>query len=215
MFDAGIEEELAEGELDQSGSIKAYFYQSLSRVCEKRNTDASESSLAYIVNLLCQYVRADQFFEWNQETGYDLRPLALLYGEAVNAVDGQHRMSTLRRLGDVALFVSGLFGPSLARKPVGVDYYIDMGGGAYGWLSDNLAGRTNPPLDSVVFRELSERFGDFVNLLDEFADCSSLRSDKDLITLYEQWLCNKNPSVACKIREKGVAISHVDNHSRH
>ena len=215
MYNAVIEEGLADEVLDRSGSIKVYFYQSLNLICEKRSTDASESSLAYIVNLLCQYVRADQFFEWNQETGYDLRPLALLYGEAVNSVDGQHRMSTLRRLGDIALFVSGLFGPSLARKPAGVDYYIDMGGGAYGWLSDSLEGRSNQPLNSDVFRELSERFGDFVNVLDEFADCSSLRSDKDLITLYEQWLRNNDPSVARKISEKGVAISHVDNHSRH
>ena len=168
--------------------VKDYFYHSLNKVCERRSTEASDSSMAYIVNLLCQYVRVDQLFEWNQETGYGLQPLALIYGEAINAPDEQHRISALRRLGDNALFISGLFVTSLVRKPVNVNYYIKMGGGAYGWLSEHLERQHSSSLHPEVFRELSERFADFVGVLDEFADSSSLRSDKDLLRLYEHWL---------------------------
>ena len=179
--------------------VKDYFYHSLNEVCERRITEASDSSKAYIVNLLCQYVRVDQLFEWNQDSGYGLQPLALMYGEAINARDEHHRISALRRLGDIALFISGLFVTSLVRKPVDVNYYIKMGGGAYGWLSDQLERQPGSSLRPEVFRELSERFADFVGVLDEFADSSSLRSDRDLLRLYEHWLTTKDENFADKV----------------
>lgn len=189
--------------------VKDYFYQSLNQVCERRSTEASDSSMAYIVNLLCQYVRVDQLFEWDRDSGYGLQPLALMYGEAVNARDERHRISALRRLGDIALFISGLFVTSLVRKPVDVNYYIKMGGGAYGWLSENLERQQKPSLHPEVFRELSERFADFVGVLDEFADSSSLRSDKDMLRLYEHWLNTNDSSFADKVVDKKVSAANV------
>ena len=183
--------------------VKDYFYRSLNEVCERRDTEASDSSKAYIVNLLCQYVRVDQLFEWNQDSGYGLQPLALMYGEAINARDEHHRISALRRLGDIALFISGLFVTSLVRKPVDVNYYIKMGGGAYGWLSDHLERQSGSSLHPEVFRELSERFVDFVGVLDEFADSSSLRSDRDLLRLYEHWVITKDENFAGKVVDPG------------
>jgi hypothetical protein len=199
----------------ETGELKEYFFDSISRICERRSLESSDSSIAYIVNLLCHYVRSEQLFDWDQEAGYDIRPLALLYGEAMQAKDQMHRLSTLRRLGDVALFISGMFNASLSRKPVGLDYYINMGGGAYGWLSDDLENSANVSLNYEVFRELSERFQDFVGILDEFADGSSLRGNKDLISLYELWLESKDPRVAEKIKQKGIAVSGVSNQLKH
>ncbi|MGI9317021.1 MAG: hypothetical protein ACR2QW_06795 [bacterium] len=195
--------------------VKDYFYQSLNEVCERRSTEASDSSLAYIVNLLCQYVRVDQLFEWNQDSGYGLQPLALMYGEAVNARDEHHRISALRRLGDIALFISGIFVTSLVRKPVDVNYYIKMGGGAYGWLSENLERQSGSSLHHEVFRELSQRFGEFVGVLDEFADSSSLRSDKDLLKLYEHWLSNNDTNIAGKVVDNNFATIDVRNELIH
>lgn len=196
--------------LTTTGCVKDYFYQSLNKVCERRSTDASDSSLAYIVNLLDQYVRVDQLFEWNQDTGYGLQPLALMYGEAVNARDEQHRISALRRLGDIALFISGLFVTSLVRKPVDVNYYIKMGGGAYGWLSESLQRQSRSSLNPDVFRELSQQFGEFVGVLDEFADTSSLRSDKDMLKLYEDWLSSSDPAIASKLSKASVASNETE-----
>ncbi|MGB5705737.1 MAG: hypothetical protein WBM41_02830 [Arenicellales bacterium] len=198
-----------------TGCVKDYFYQSLNKVCERRSTDASDSSLAYIVNLLDQYVRVDQLFEWNQDTGYGLQPLALMYGEAVNARDEQHRISALRRLGDIALFISGLFVTSLVRKPVDVNYYIKMGGGAYGWLSESLQRQSRSSLNPEVFRELSQQFGEFVGVLDEFADTSSLRSDKDMLKLYEDWLSSNDPATASKLSQTSVASNGTEKNLIH
>ena len=134
---------------------------------------------------------------------------------ALASSDQKHRMSVLRRLGDVALFISGLFNASLSRKSVGVDYYINMGVGAYGWLSDSLENNSSVPLHHEVFRELSEWFPQFVNILDEFADNSGLRGNKDLIALYELWLNNNDPRLAEKIKQKGLPVSSVSNRYTH
>ncbi len=199
----------------ETGNLKLFFYQSLSGICQRRSVNSSDSSIAYVVNLLCHYARSDQLFDWNQERGYDIQPLALLYGEAVEATNQKHRASALRRLGDVALFISGMFSASLRRKPVGVDYYINIGGGAYGWLSDNLISRRSVPLNHEVFRELSERFSEFAGILDEFADSSGLRGNKDLLSLYELWLQNNDTRFASKISQKGMPVSGISSQFTH
>ncbi len=195
--------------------LKACFYDSISEICHRRKLDSSDCSIAYVVNLLCHFARSDQFFQWDNDNGYELPPLALLYGEATQAINLKHRVSALRRLGDIALFVSGIFSQSLARKPIGVDYYITMGGGAYAWLSENLQTRQSVKLDHEVFRELSCRFSDYVNILDEFADNSGFRGNRDLISLYELWLKNNDARIADKIKRKGVAICNVNNRRTH
>jgi hypothetical protein len=199
----------------ETGNLRSYFHKALGEICDRRNLETSDSSLAYIVNLLCEYSRSDQFFDYDRTAGYDIRPLALLYGDALEAPDQKQRMSALRRLGDVALFISGLFSTSLSRKPAGVDYYIDMGCGAYGWLSNDLENCGNAILNSEVFRELSEWFPQFVSVLDEFADNSGLRGNRDLISLYELWLHNKDPRLAEKIRQQGINVSSVSNRFTH
>ena len=54
-----------------------------------------------------------------------------MYSDALEEESGEARNQILRRLGDVALFISGVFSRSLKRRVVDVDYYIAMGGGAY------------------------------------------------------------------------------------
>jgi hypothetical protein len=199
----------------ETGNLKLFFYQSLSGICQRRSVDSSDSSIAYIVNLLCHYARSDQLFDWDQERGYDIQPLALLYGEAIQATNQKHRVSALRRLGDVALFISGMFSASLRRKPIGVDYYINIGGGAYGWLSDNLESRKSVPLNHEVFRELSERFSVFVSILDEFADDSGLRGNKDPISLYKLWSKNSDSQIAGNIKHKRLPINGINSQFVH
>ena len=113
------------------------------------------------------------------------------------------------------MFVAGLFGPSLTRKLAGMNYYIDMGGGAYGMLSTDLEAGSGGSMDPDVFRELSERFSDFVGMLDEFAQDSTLRTDKDLITLYEHWLRNNDTASASRLAASGVAVSNIQSGLHH
>jgi hypothetical protein len=196
----------------ETGNLKNYFYQSLSEICSKQQKDTSDDSIAYIVNLLCDYSRSDRLFTWDKEIGYNLSPLALMYGDAVQTQDPKQRASALRRLGDVALFISGIFNASLTRKPVGIDYYINMGGSAYGWLSDNLETDNRSSLDHSVFRDLSERFSNYVRVLEEFAGSTVLRKDNDATALHRQWVENTNAHSEAK-NKRGVPSTPITDNS--
>lgn len=173
-------------ELIETTSLKAFFHDEINGVLDRRHPSLSEDARAYTVNLLYQFSRSDRFFEWYEQR-IDLRPLAMLYGEAVQTQSLHERRQMLRRLGDIALFMAGVFGPSLERKPVGLDYYINMGGGAYDWLSESLAASGEKSLRWQIFHELAENFAQMVRALDEFAASSGLRGDPDRIALDEAW----------------------------
>ncbi|GJL81269.1 MAG: hypothetical protein DHS20C01_09030 [marine bacterium B5-7] len=160
--------------LIETTSLKSYFHDSISTILDKNESDVGDDTRAYLINLLQHFSRSDRFFEWFEQRT-TLRPLALLYGEAVQARNVSERRAMLRRLGDVALFVAGIFRPSLERKVVGVDYYINMGGGAYDSLSDSLAHTGKSSLNWQTFKELAGNFETIVDVLDEFAESSGLR----------------------------------------
>ncbi len=181
-----MEMQTQEHELIETTSLKAYFHDEINGVLDRRHASLSEDARAYTVNLMYHFSRADRFFEW-YEKRVSLRPLAMLYGEAVHAQSLHERRLMLRRLGDIALFMAGVFGPSLDRKPVGVDYYINMGGGAYDWLSESLAASGEGTLRWQTFHELAENFADMVRALDEFAATSGLRGDPERVALDEEW----------------------------
>lgn len=172
--------------LIEATSLKAYFHDELNGILERRHQDFSDDTRAYMVNLLHQFSRSEQCFEWYQER-VTLRPLAMLYGEALHARNLHERRQMLRRLGDIALFIAGLFGPSLERKCVGVDYYINMGGSAYDWLSDSLATTHDRSLQSETFRELAQNFEEMVMALDALAATSGMRGNPEFNAIKEQW----------------------------
>ncbi len=198
----------------EATSLQAYFHDSLSDVFKQHDTQLTQEAHAYIVNLLFHFSRSEQVFDWHEKR-LTLKPLALLYGEAVHAKSNGERLLLLRRLGDVALFVAGIFGPSLDRKAVGIDYYIDMGGGAYDWLSDNLENGGKHSMSWETFRELAVKFEKLVSALDSFAQNSCLRGDSGLIRLYEKWLRSKDPKCAEQLRKQGVPVSSVDSKLTH
>jgi hypothetical protein len=66
---------------------------------------------------------------------------------------------------------------------VDVDYYVNIGGVAYGTL-----GRRETDALSPVFAELAENFIGFVDVLSEVSERSACASNSDLLRLYERWL---------------------------
>jgi hypothetical protein len=187
----------------EATSLKQFFHGELETVLGRRDSDLSADGRAYLVNLLLQYSRSEHCFEW-YERRLTLRPLAMLYGEAAHAGNLREKRLLLRRLGDIALFIAGMFGPSLERKPVGVDYYIDMGGCAYDWLSDSLSASGGGALSADTFRELARKFEEIVDALDELAGNSGARRQHDLLSLYQRWLLTGDAAVADRLRRKGV-----------
>ena len=85
------------------------------------------------------------------------------------------------------------------RKLVDVDYYVSLGGFAYGALS-----RVETDTLSPVFAELAEKFARFVDVLSEVSERSSCSSNADLLRLYERWMKTGSPRSAQLLAERGV-----------
>ena len=65
--------------------------------------------------MLTLFSRSEDLYEDDGEV-YGLRPLALMLADAAESSSPQERNYALQRIGDIALFISGFFIDSLARK---------------------------------------------------------------------------------------------------
>lgn len=183
--------------------VREYFRDSITAALNHQQVDAAEDTVHYIVNLLAYFTQADKLF-MNASEGVGLEPLALIYAEAVEASRPEQRHQALRRLGDVALLISGLFSSSLNRKPVDIDYYIAMGGAAYGFLCDLSRGTVRGKALGAIFDELSRKFQRFVDVLAEVGEKTSMNSSTDIMRLYEVWLRTGSPRSAARLRQLGI-----------
>lgn len=195
--------------------VKEFFRDAVVDAIHNQHVEARESTVFYVVNLLCYFARVDRFFEWTPD-GFTLRPLALIYRDALEANSQSQRNTALRRLGDVSLFVAGIFTESLNRKVVDVNYYIAMGGNAYSHLSDSLLESARAITDPTVFFELSEKFSEFVSVLNEVGEKSNVGTHKDILCLYEEWMRTNSPRAARRLRMLGIQVSpNTVSQSRH
>jgi len=195
-------------------NVKEYFRDSVTTALSNQKVDAGEDTVYYIVNLLDYFTQANKLFSYTPE-GVTLQPLALIYAEAVEAASVEARHQILRRLGDVALLISGLFSSSLNRKLVDVDYYIAMGGTAYGYLSDLNRGTQRGKAFCAIFGELSEKFQLFADVLSEVGERNSTNSCTDIMRLYEIWLRTGSKRAADKLRKLGIVPAQGSISRRH
>jgi hypothetical protein len=198
-----------------SRSVEDFFHDALQSALGNQQIEASADTVRYVVNVLSAFSRTDRLYQHTGD-GYGLKPLALLYADAVYSTNTTERNYALRRLGDVALFIAGLFSHSLNRKLVDVDYYVAMGGSAYGQLSSNvLASRTGTAM-SPVFAELSRKFTDFVDALAEIGEDANFNNDSDLLRSYEVWLRTGSRRAREHLRRAGIQPSEFNvSRSRH
>jgi len=183
-------------------SLQEFFKDSVADAMAKQGLAAGDHTAYYIVNLLTLFARHEALYEGGQP-GPGLQPLALLLAAAAEAPEREVRNAMLRRVGDTSLFVAGFLGDGFARKLVDVDYYIDMGGAAYGSLSDNVRGTREGRAFGGVFAELAEKFRDFVDVLAEIRDTGTAAA-VDVLRLYEVWLRTGSQRAARLLREHGI-----------
>lgn len=186
-----------------SANIREYFHQCVVQAVHNQHVAAEEHTVCYVVNLLTEFARTERLLDRTSE-GADLKPLAFLYGEAVSAVNPEIRNRALKRLGDLALFIAGMFPDSLNRKLVDVDYYIAMGGNAYGHLSDVMRGSVVTRSYGSVFEELARKFAAFVDVLGEVSEQSQHTTDAGVLRVYEIWLRTRSPRAARKLASLGI-----------
>ena len=181
-------------------NLQDYFRTSIDDVVNRQQVDIDPHAAHYVVNMLTLFSRSDELYEDDGEV-YGLRPLALMLADAADAESVEQRNHLLQRIGDVALFISGFFSDGLASKAVDVDYYIQMGGNAYGSLSDEVRHTFRGRVVADVFQELAIKFQLVVDVLNEISDGPS---DRDLLRAYEVWRRTGSRRAEQLLRRNGV-----------
>ena len=182
---------------------RQYFQDAIQSAISNQKFSTSDESVVYLVNMLLSFVRADQLFDKTTD-GMMIKPLAVIYAEALQARTENDRSLTMQRLGDLALFISGLFANSLNRSLVDLDYYMVMGGNAYSYLADCSKTAKRHLVMRQVFDDLSTRFACFVEVLAEVGDDAGINSNTDIMRLYELWQITGSDRVARKLRDQGI-----------
>ena len=179
-----------------AGDLDSYFRAHVDKALKEEQLEPATLTEEYLVRLLAAYAAQP----------IEDRPLALRLFEALGA-SPRERRTQLREIGDTSLYLSGFWADSLSGKLVDVDYYIEMGGTAYGELARASREADALPL-ATVFAELATHFARFVEVLMIISHrtCRD-RSNRDVVRLYERWLRTKSRWAARSLAEAGVMPS--------
>ena len=189
-----------------SPNVREFFRDSLGEALARQQVEAEDHTVHYVVNLLTLFTRAEELYG-DAPAGRSMPPLAHMLAEAVEADTERDRDRRLQRLGDVALFMAGFFPDFFARKPVDVDYYIRMGGAAYGTLADRARPSSGSEAFGGVFAELACKFAAFVDVIGEIADLGRRYTSRDILRLYELWLATGSRRARTRLAALGVRFS--------
>ncbi len=179
--------------MDQAESLEAFFQQQVDRALKEKGLETGNLTEFYLVQLLATYAHHS----------IDERPLALKMLEAQEA-DAPGRRERLREVGDTSLFVSGFWSDSFARRIVDVDYYIGLGGTAYGELARTGPGWARDPYGNV-YEALAENFSRFVDVLTLVSHRMMPEPGaQDILKLYQRWTKTRSRWAAKRLAGLGV-----------
>ena len=181
---------------------REFFHGAIQAAIDNQQLKVADETVVYLGNLLTSFINSDRLYDQTPD-GVMIRPLAWYYQEALEARTSNEKTVALRRLGDISLFISGLYAQSLSRSLVDVDYYISMGGNAYGFLSDS-GTRTVTLGLKEVFQELSRKFTELIDVLSEVGESTHISTNNDVLRLYEIWLKSGSRRAAGKLRQFGI-----------
>lgn len=191
----------------EASSMEFFFHGCISDTVSTRKIKVCEETIVYLTHLLAQFSRSQRFFS-NDKNGIGLQPLALLYTSALASQNDTEKKELLKRLGDLALFVSGWFAQGLERKNISLDYYIEMGELAYQWLGEAHDVSSRNRALAETFSDLSQYFSEFVDVLNEIHLTMEGSSNEDLLRIYELWLRTGSKKVAELLRTRGIEVNH-------
>lgn len=174
-------------------TLSDFFRELLQSAMSTHEVESSESTECYLVGLLESFAHPPA--DWNE------RPLALDYLESFqNPVT--HRYAKLKRVGDTALFLSGIFMDHLERRLASTDYYMSIGRSAYRHLAH--LNRPSAASKDAVFAEISERFPEFVRVFSEISLAQIFPGESQMVKIYTRWLRTRSKQDAQWLMRHGI-----------
>lgn len=168
-------------------SLEEFFQTELQKALLVERLDLGGEATSYLLQLFVEFNQPEILHRANRPDETGTPALFRLYEQAQQGGVGE-RFQAFRHLGDVSLFVSGLFGAHVAgrRSLVGIDYYVDMGQSAYAQAATlSRQGGFGP-----LLCELAEKFRPLVEVLGRMAERTNLPVANDMGSLCERWLLN-------------------------
>jgi hypothetical protein len=180
---------------------REYFEDLIDYGIKSRRIDTQPIVRKYLVDLMEHFLETRNLYEEPIDELGQKRPqtLAELYLQAQNS-ENHLRFEMLKKLGDRALYISGYFGDSFNKKIIDVDYYANLGGAAYGTLSSSV----KDDLLAKVYGTFSRQFLDFVDVLTVASQKSMIKTDQNLLRLYERYLKTGSELAKSQLIEAGV-----------
>lgn len=182
--------------IEMSGDVRGWFWERLEAALDRRRVPASETTRAYLVELLASFARDGSRARLE-------RPLALQLADALEA-EGQEKIRLLRVMGDTALYILGFFEDHLTRRGVDRSYVVAMGGRAYSSAESLAAYSPSEAVRRPVYGELADGFEGYVDAIDDVRESTALRTPQDIVRLYEKWKRTGSPRVAERLQREGV-----------
>ena len=195
------------GSVVTATNLMEFFRDALRGVLADQRVAVEEQTEHYVVNMLTLFARAERLYESTPD-GPRLKPLAQMLSDALEAATTAERESALQRLGDISLFMAGLFARGFARRLVDVDYHVAMGGRAYDTLARSLE-RARRRAPARVFAELAAKFLPLVDALGEIGDAAYVYTQRDVLRLYEIWLKTGSMRARRLLRRLGIEAAPV------
>lgn len=179
------------GELGLITSPRNYFREIVADALEKRKVQTPPLVSSYLVELLETNVTTDKLHMNSTMAEFFMRSFH---------VERKARIELLKKLGDTSLYIAGFFGDSLRRKIIDIDYYADIGGMAYA----NLATQVEDDLQAEVFRDISQRFTSYVDVLTYISQTTMVQTNQDILRLYERYIATGSELAKNQLAEKGI-----------
>jgi hypothetical protein len=178
-----------------------YFHGAVTGALSTLKISASDYAKNYLINLLSSFIHQEKFYPTDAQ-GNKVDTLTHQLANALDEASSEGRAVRLRQLGDFSLYVAGFFANSLSRKLVDVDYYIGMGGAAY----DTVARLEAEKIKAELFKELAEKFPQFVDVLGQISDESGFNpeDDKALLRIYDLWMKTGSDRLAKQLVKAGI-----------
>ncbi len=197
------EKNLSEKSLVSTASAREYFKDLLDGAITNQKVPLGEMTEFYLVELLNKYMDVAALYSQTPEGKVDDEPLAFQLRRALEAAR-EERVKALRKLGDQSLYVAGFFGDSLGKRLVDIDYYISMGGAAYGALAKMTREAPAGGSFSSLYEELTQKFTAIVDLFSEVSERVSVSTNQGVVRLYERWVKTGSDRLTRLLAEQGL-----------
>ena len=184
-------------------SVQEYFKELLTGAMANQQTPLAQVTEFYLVELLSRFIDAEKLFAKTTDGSLEEEPLAFILQRALEG-EREQRVQALRRLGDNSLYVAGFFGDSLSRRLVDVDYYIQMGGAAYGTLANINREHLSGGMFVGLYEELCQKFSSIVDLFAEISERVAVSTNRGVVRLYERWVRTGSDRLSKLLAEQGV-----------